>query len=245
MSSRKLVHDPAAVEAMQGRGAVLSASRRRVFTVALTGGPCSGKSSSLASFTTELTARGFDVYCVPEVPTIILNCGFPYPGLAGGALLQAFENTIARTQISLENEILALAASRDALERCRPSVVFFDRGLLDLKAYCAPPTWAAVLAELGLSEETARSRYDLVVHLQTAAINAEAFYTTANNAARTEGLAEARELDARVRDAWEGHPAWHCVPNREGAAFADKVGEATRHVLELVGLDGPESHGGS
>jgi predicted ATPase len=243
MSQRKLVHDPTAAAAMQGRGAVLARTSRRVFTVALTGGPCSGKSSSLEAFTRELTARGLDVYSVPEVPTIVLNAGFPYPGLAGGALLQAFENAIARTQVCLENEVLSLAAARDALERSRPAVVFFDRGLLDLKAYCAPATWAAALAAVGVDEDTARARYDLVIHLQTAAIGAEAFYTTANNAARTEGLAEARELDARVQDAWAGHAAWRCVPNREGASFADKVAEATRHVLALVGLEGEGSGG--
>lgn len=238
--TRKLVFDAAGADAKQGRGSVSSrvvASSRRVFTVALTGGPCAGKSSSLAAFTRELTARGLDVYAVPEVPTIMLNAGFPYPGIAGGALLQAFENAIARTQVALENEVLALARARDALERCRPAVIFFDRGLLDLKAYCAPPVWDAVLAELGAAGEAdVRARYDLAVHLQTSAIGAEPFYTTANNAARTETLEEARELDARVCEAWKGHPRWRCVPNRAGARFDDKLAEATRHVLELVGL---------
>ena len=42
------------------------ASRQRIYTVCLTGGPCSGKSSSLAAFTRTLTERGFDVYALPE-----------------------------------------------------------------------------------------------------------------------------------------------------------------------------------
>ncbi len=36
----------------------------------------------------------------------------------------------------------------------------------------------------------------------SAAIGAEQFYTQANNEARREGIQEARELDAKTRDAW-------------------------------------------
>ena len=229
----KLVHDAAAVASMHGRGDVVVPVSKRVFTVALTGGPCSGKSSSLQAFTRELTGLGFDVYSVPEVPTIILNAGFPYPGL-DGACLQPFEDVIARTQLLLENELIQLARTRDEIERKRPAVVFFDRGLLDLKAYCAPAVWAAVLAAIDLDEAAVRARYDLVVHLETAAFGAEAFYTTENNAARTEGIEEARVNDTRVRSAWEGHPNWKCVPNRPGAHFSEKIKEAVGHVLSLI-----------
>ena len=41
--------------------------------------------------------------------------------------------------------------------------------------------------------------------------------------------------DDRVREAWEGHPAWAFVPNRPGG-FAEKLKEATGAVLRLVGL---------
>ena len=50
-------------------------NRLYVYRLCLTGGPCAGKTSSLDHLTKALTARGFDVYCCPEVPTILLNGG--------------------------------------------------------------------------------------------------------------------------------------------------------------------------
>jgi len=41
-------------------------------------------------------------------------------------------------------------------------------------------------------------RYDAVIHLVTAAIGAEQFYTTENNAARTEGVELARKIDGKI-----------------------------------------------
>lgn len=49
-------------------------------------------------------------------------------------------------------------------------------------------------------------RYDAVIHLVSAAIGAEKYYTTENNAARTETIEEAQALDFRVLNAWVGHP---------------------------------------
>jgi len=45
---------------------------------------------------------------------------------------------------------------------------------------------------------TPPKRYDLVLHLVTAANGAEAFYTNANNTARRETAEEARDLDSRI-----------------------------------------------
>lgn len=225
-----------AVSAMTGVGQAPSASKR-LFHVCLTGGPCSGKSSSLVSFTKALTSRGMDVYAIPETPTIVMNAGFPYPGLEGTEeLLMEFELAIAHTQLQMENSAARLAIARDTLQRKRPGVIFYDRGLLDMKAYLNEAQWAKLLELLSLTEAQVQARYDLVIHLQTAAIGAEKFYTTANNAARTEGLEEARVNDARVKEAWAGHPNWHHVPNRPSGGFETKVAEATAAVLQLVGL---------
>lgn len=45
-------------------------------------------------------------------------------------------------------------------------------------------------------------RYDAVIHMVTAAIGAERFYTTENNSVRTETPEQARELDIKVLNAW-------------------------------------------
>lgn len=222
----------AALQARDSTAAPLS--EKRIYTVALTGGPCSGKSSSLAHFTRALTKRGFDVYAVPEVPTIIMNAGFPYPGLEGGELLMEFELALAKSQLQLEDTVKRLAAARDSLQRKRPCVVIFDRGLMDMKAYMSFELWSSMLDLLSLDQASVMARYDLALHLESAAYNAEAFYTVANNTARTETVEEARQNDDRVKAAWLGHPNWRHVPNRQGKGFEEKMHEATSHVLELV-----------
>jgi hypothetical protein len=67
----------------------------------------------------------------------------------------------------------------------RPTVVILDRGLLDVGAYLPAAVWTGV--------------FWLVLHLVTAAYGAEKFYTTKNNAARTETAEEARALDKKIR----------------------------------------------
>merc|ERR1712010_153949 len=61
-----------------------------------------------------------------------------------------------------------------------------DRGINDIAAYMPADLWKELLESESLTEDYIDSRYDLVLHLVTAADGAEKFYTTANNAARTE-----------------------------------------------------------
>jgi hypothetical protein len=44
-----------------------------VYTVVLTGGPCGGKSTALATLTKHLRAQGYEVYSVPEIPTLVFT----------------------------------------------------------------------------------------------------------------------------------------------------------------------------
>ena len=53
-----------------------------------------------------------------------------------------------------------------------------------------------------------------VVHLVSAAIGAEEFYTLENHASRTEDIERAQKLDKACADAWVGHPNVHVVDNQ-------------------------------
>jgi putative protein kinase ArgK-like GTPase of G3E family len=46
-----------------------------IYKIAITGGPCGGKSSSLRRIQEDLTAKGFRVFSVPEVPTLVVQAG--------------------------------------------------------------------------------------------------------------------------------------------------------------------------
>lgn len=64
-----------------------------------------------------------------------------------------------------------------------------DRGSMDGSAYVEKKIWNTILTEYNLSEDKIRDeRYDLVLHLSTAADGAQKYYTLANNQARSEDI---------------------------------------------------------
>jgi hypothetical protein len=79
-----------------------------------------------------------------------------------------------------------------ALISGQPSVILFDRGCVDPKAYMDDETFQTVMDETGHNLVYLRDkRYDAVLHLITAADGAESFYTSENNAARYENVEQA------------------------------------------------------
>ena len=202
--------------------------RSRIFTVVLTGGPCGGKSSSLEAFSDALKVKGYDVYTVPEVPTILIKGGCQYPGANGGEKLMQFEIGLIRLQMQIEDSFLRIAASTG-----RPSVIVMDRGLIDIAAYLPKEQWRELLAANASTEADLASRYNMVLHLTTAAEGAEKFYTTANNHARTETAEEARALDAKMVENWaRAHGNVKVIDN--AGTFDEKVARASAAVVKNV-----------
>ncbi len=147
-----------------------------IFQVVLTGGPCAGKSSCQKYFAQKLRGLGFDVYLVPEVPTMLQNAGCQYPGLDGGDRLITFETSLIELQLQMEQTFFSIAQSTK-----RKSVIIFDRGLLDVAAFLPPETWSQVLNHNQWLKEGFLSvidRYDLIIHLVTAAQGAEKVFET-------------------------------------------------------------------
>ena len=69
----------------------------------------------------------------------------------------------------------------------KPVIILCDRGLMDGKAYLSEEVWQALLDTVGKNSVSLRDkRYDLVVHLVTAANGALEFYDFENNPARHE-----------------------------------------------------------
>jgi CYTH domain-containing protein len=203
-----------------------------VYRIVLTGGPCGGKTTALSAITDRLQGLGFQVYRVPEAATILLGGGVSLGGVSAAQLL-GFQGELLRVMMALESGFHAIAAGTG-----RPSVLLCDRGTMDASAYLPPDAWTALLNEhdwtvVGLRDR----RYEAVIHLVTAADGAERFYTTENNAVRSETPAQARALDQRVRDAWLGHPHLRVIDN--STDFASKVQRVTAAVCQVVGVPEP------
>jgi CYTH domain-containing protein/predicted ATPase len=203
-----------------------------VHRIVLTGGPCGGKTTALTRITERMQDLGFRVLRVPEVPTLLLLGGATLDGVTLEQFI-AFETSVLETQIALEDGFLRVAAASD-----QPCVVVYDRGLLDVSAYLPDSAWRSLLDDHGWSVVALRDRrYDAVIHMVTAADGAEGFYTTANNAARRETPAQARDLDARLREAWVGHPHLRVIDN--STDFAAKVARVVQAMCRVVGVPAP------
>ena len=134
---------------------------------------------------------------------------------------------MAKMQLQMEDSFFQIAESTG-----RPSVVFFDRGGLDMAAYLPEEMWGRILGGLGTTATDILGRYDMVLHLITAADGAAKFYTTANNAARTETAEQAVALDRKVARCWEKHPLHRRIPN--DGNFEDKLAAAVEHVTCML-----------
>lgn len=184
------------------------------FVIALTGGPCAGKTTLLDRLRKADTLAGRKLLFVPEAATILVGRGYVI-----GEDVPAFQTEVLRLQLELEGEARARAATLEA-----PCVIVCDRGTLDGAGYCSPEVFSGIIATFDQTRESLAQRYDLVVHLVSAAVEASEAYTTGNNAARIETLAEAIAQEHRTRDAWAGHPRRVIVESP--GTFEEKIGAA-------------------
>ena len=182
----------------------------RVFKIALTGGPCSGKSTSMATLMDKFSSD-FQVYTLPEVATTVVNSGVTIiPTAFNTETHTIMTRSICEMQIELERfyeKIAKLSKNKDV-------IIFCDRGVLDNFAFCSPEVKKRVYKETGWDESyTCMERYDMVIHLVTAAKGAEEFYTLENNLARTESPELAIFFDKKGYEEWMIHPKLVVIDN--------------------------------
>jgi len=202
-----------------------------VHMIVLTGGPCSGKSSSLAFLTEKLSDHGYLVFVIPETATLIATNGIDRRRMDRASQVVMYEEAILDMQLAFE-ETYARAISRIFPERKK--VILLDRGVMDIKAFVSKDDFKLMLKRKGLKEIALRDRYHGVIHLVTAAEGAEAYYGSANNGARIETPEEAVRIDRAIRESWLGHPRFKVIDNR--GDFEEKIGRAFGAISQFLGI---------
>ena len=203
-----------------------------LYKIVLTGGPCGGKTTSLARLSYYLRERGFEVMTCPEAFSILINNGMSmeyYAAVEGIATI--IQSSVMDMQMSLEDSFQNVLKSTG-----KPSVLLCDRGLMDGSAYCSPSEWEDILRKKGIpsSCHIREGRYNAVFHMVTAAEGAEKYYTLENNLARTETPETARKLDKMTQVAWVGHPKLFVFDN--STDFEGKLQRLVNATAQLVGL---------
>ena len=209
-----------------------------VSEIVITGGPCSGKTTTMAALSAKLDDWGLRILICPEVATIVIAGGVMDIGAiatSDPASFRVIETTMLRFQRSMRQHFRELAAVFVA--RGERVVILYDRGECDAGAYIGRDLFWAICQEQHLTAADVRDNYDGVIHMVTAAIGAESAYTTANNIARRETPDEAADLDGRTLACWVGHPRLRVIDN--STDFDTKVRRAVGAVAHLVGIPEP------
>lgn len=164
---------------------VIGSSKFPIHRICLTGGPCAGKTTALATLNQKLSELGFRVLVVPEAATLLMKAGvFIQTGKMTFADAVKFQINIMRSQMTLEDTFVEIALNSEV-----KTVILCDRGVMDGSAYTDDHIWQALLDETAWNTIQLRDRrYDAVIHLVTAANGASKFFTNENNEARSESV---------------------------------------------------------
>lgn len=206
---------------------------KKITKIVLTGGPAAGKTTLISRILKEFKQEdGWRVITIPETATDLIS-GFGIKPFGGCMSMLAFQDFVIADQIHKEK--LALDAAEIVPEE--NILIIYDRALMDDKAYITDEEFAATLAKFdGRTEKSVLAGYDAVLHLVTCAKGAEFAYDL-GNAARTESLESAREMDDRTLRAWRGHPNLRIIDN--SLNFEEKINRAIREIYRILGQPEP------
>lgn len=209
------------------------ANKHSVTRIVLTGGPCAGKSTGISKIEQILTNRGYKVFVLEEIASLLINSGAA-PWVIGN---REFQKAVVRMYLERDkiyDDIIK--------EETKPTVILYDRGLMDSMAYIDKISFLEILEELGVTLSDIRDRYNGVFNLVSAANGAPEFYTLENNKARSEGVELAVELDDKLQKAWTGHSHLRILPNvvnGKQIGFEEKIGNLLKEVFTLMGIPLP------
>ena len=189
--------------------------------IALTGGPCAGKSKIIRTLQKEMSSL---VHCVPEVATILgSQLGI---NLSGGNQLDILEKnkTVYRIQ-----DIFEMTSMREAIAQDK-RVVITDRGSLDNAAYISGGTeMLETICRTKLSHEF--DKYSAVIFLETPPLEIYEAHRF-NNPVRTETYEQAVERSKKIKMVWAKHPNLVTIPGN--IPWDNKVKLAFREIIKVV-----------
>lgn len=169
----------------------------KITKIALTGGPCSGKTSIVERLAAEFYSDDRDVFICPESA---------YEVIANGGSRDdyfCFETLVAKKQLENEAEILKKAEESEKNE----VVIFYDRALTDCFGYVDDKDKFA--ENIGINIIDSWARYDALIVLQTAP---ESEYVS--TCARIEDYQAALKFEQKLLGVTVGHSHLRYVKNQ-------------------------------
>lgn len=151
------------------------------YKIALSSGPCAGKTSLLPFLKKRLEEYHYNVVIVPEAATELLSEGIKPD--------ENFQYKIAERQ--LHNEEIASSKAELLTDKTyNETIILYDRSFICNQAYCTKEEFEKIKKKLSISD--IYDRYDACIHLETGA-----FYNYETEG-RFETREEAIELDKKT-----------------------------------------------
>lgn len=206
-------------------------NKMEVYRIVMTGGPCAGKTTAITKVAEQLREKGYTVFTVPEAATMIFQSGGQLNfEKFNDEMIKKFQYYLLMIQMTIEDALQGIACNSGG----QNIVLLCDRGTMDGRAYMSKKNWEELINENDLSMHKIRdSRYDLVIHISSAANGAEDFYNLSNNKARSEHLDLARDLDKKLEEAWIDHPNFVQI-NNNFTSFEDKINSIIMTVYKFL-----------
>ena len=209
---------------------------KKIYNVVFTGGPCGGKTSSMASISEFLRAQGHGVVIVPETARLVIANAFPD---IDRFAVNEHERYLGIQEAMLRMQMVLYSSSlRFAKLRPESTVVLLhDRSFLDNQAYLRSgrEDFDRIANAVGASRYELLGMFDGVIHLVTAADGAETHY--ARDFERQDSLERARELDRLTLEAWYGTTHLAVIDN--STDFNGKLFRARQALAGIVGIPVP------
>ena len=201
----------------------------------LTGGPCGGKTTALCFVEEKLRSLGYNVLLVHEAATELISAGVRPKETIHPETFQE----ILFTRVLQTEQLYRDIAKR--LETTKETVIIFDRGRMDMRAYTTEKHFMEILRSHGMTVVDARDKcYDGVFHLHSLAHDKESLYEELwrSNPARSESNpAEAREKNRAVLNAWIGCP--HLFVFSNDSDFETKLNRLWGSMCRVLGIPVP------
>lgn len=202
-----------------------------MLSIVLSGGPCAGKTTSISKIESELSNKlGMHCLICPETATELIANGIS-PGK--NISMEDFQDICLKKQLEKEklyNDVIKKYLNPDK------TVVIYDRGILDQLAYISKDKFDKLIAKYDLTMADIINRYDMVIHLVTAAEGTDC-YTTENNMARRETAEEAIEADNRTLSGNTYHPHLRVIDN--STDFEHKIQKVLKLIFDTLGKPSP------
>lgn len=195
-----------------------------VTKIVVTGGPCAGRTTALATLEKAFSRLGYYVLFTGRTDAD-MRSNSATPEKLGS------KKNFERMRLQLQRAKEGIYESDAHYLPHRKILLICDGGTMDGRALMENAEFEDILASEGWSETELRDTYDGVFHLVTAAKGARGYYHGEYTPE------EAAAIDDGLIAAWTGHPHLRIIGNEKG--FEAKVDRLVHEVRSFLGVPEP------